>query len=106
MSGTRLTEFLQMVGLGSLGRIEQKVEDIKEYLPTLMTRIDQMCAEIRITGDHASVLSDHPDDEKFVWKTFRRKLNDAGYTSDVLREHEAAIFLRIRELAEWCLFDT
>lgn len=94
-----------MVGLGSLGRIERKVEDIKENLPSLMNKIDQMCAEFRILGDKASVLSDHTDDEKFVWKTFRRKLHEAGFTSKVLREHESALFLRIRELTECGLLD-
>ncbi|KAI4180603.1 MAG: hypothetical protein L6R41_007137 [Letrouitia leprolyta] len=72
----RLSEFLHMVGLGSLGRIEQKVEDIKGHLPNLMN------------------------------KTFRTKLNEAGFTSNVLREHESAIFLRIRELTQCGLLDT
>jgi ankyrin repeat protein len=102
----RLSEFLQMVGLGSLGRIEQKVEEIKGHLPNLMNKLDQMCAEFRIMGDKESLLSDHTDDEKFVWKTFRSKLNKAGFTINVLREHEAAIFLRIRELTECGLLDT
>ena len=102
----RLSEFLQMVGLGSLGRIEQKMEDIKGELPIVMSKLDQMCAEFRIMGDRESFLSDHTDDEKFVWKTFRSKLNQAGFTSNVLREHEAAIFLRIRELAQCGLLDT
>ena len=100
-----LSEFLQIVGLGSLGRIEQNVEDINEYLPNLMNKLDQMCAEFRIMGDKESLLSDHTDDEKFVWKTFRSKLNEAGFTSKVLREHEGAIFLRIRELTECGLLD-
>ena len=102
----RLSEFLQMVGLGSLGRIEQKIEDIKGDLPIVMSKLDQMCAEFRIMGDRESLLSDHTDDEKFVWKTFRSKLNEAGFTSNVLREHEAAIFLRIRELTKCGLLDT
>lgn len=102
----RLSEFLQLVGLGSLGRIEQKVEDLKENLPNLMSKIDQMCAEFRIMGDKESILSNHTNDEKFVWKTFRSKLNEAGFTSNVLREHEAAIFLRIRELTKCGLLDT
>ena len=101
----RLSEFLQMVGLGSLGRIEQKIEDIKGDLPIVMSKLDQMCAEFRIMGDRESLLSDHTDDEKFVWKTFRSKLNEAGFTSNVLREHEAAIFLRIRELTKCGLLD-
>ena len=102
----RLSEFLQMVGLGSLGRIEQKLEDIKGDLPMVMSKLDQMCAEFRIMGDRESLLSDHTNDEKFVWKTFRSKLNEAGFTSNVLREHEAAIFLRIRELTKCGLLDT
>ena len=102
----RLSEFLQMVGLGSLGRIEQKIEDIKGDLPIVMSKLDQMCAEFRIMGDRESFLSDHTDDEKIVWKTFRSKLNEAGFTSNVLREHEAAIFLRIRELTQCGLLDT
>ncbi|MCJ1273712.1 hypothetical protein MMC21_001505 [Puttea exsequens] len=101
----RLSEFLQMVGLGSLGRIEQKVEDIRGHLPNLMNKLDQMCAEFRIMGDKESLLSDHTDDEKYVWKTFRSKLHKAGFTSKVLREHEGDIFLRIRELTEYGLLD-
>ena len=102
----RLSEFLQMVGLSSLGRIEQKIEEMKGDLPILMSKLDQMCAEFRIMGDKESLLSDHIDDEKIVWKTFRSKLNEAGFTSNVLQEHEAAIFLRIRELTKCGLLDT
>lgn len=102
----RLSEFLQMVGLSSLGRIEQKIEDMKDELPILMSKLDRMCAEFRIVGDRESLLSDHTDDEKSVWKSFRSKLNEAGFTSNVLREHEAAIFLRIRELTKCGLLDT
>ena len=102
----RLSEFLQMVGLGSLGRIEQNIEDIKGDLPIVMSKLDQMCAEFRIMGDRESLLSDYTNDEKFVWKTFRRKLIEAGFTSKVLREHEAAIFLRIRELTKCGLLNT
>jgi ankyrin repeat protein len=101
----RLSEFLQTVGLGSLGRIEQKVKDIKDHLPNILGKLDQLYAEFRIMGDRESVLSDHPNDEKLVWKTFRSKLNNAGFTSQMLREHEAAIFLRIRELTGCGLLD-
>ena len=71
-----------------------------------MSKIDQMCAELRITGDRESLLSDHTDDEKFVWKAFRTKLNESGFNSNDLREHEAEIFLRIRELTECGLLDS
>ena len=37
---TRLSEFLQMLGLGSLGRIEQSIEDMKDGLPILMSKVD------------------------------------------------------------------
>ncbi|KAG8525660.1 uncharacterized protein KY384_000420 [Bacidia gigantensis] len=101
----QLSEFLHTVGLGSLGRIEQNVEDIKDFLPDLMIKIDQMFAEVRLTEDKESYLSDYTDDEKFVWKAFRSKLNKAGFTSRVLQEHESAIFLRIEELSECGLLD-
>jgi ankyrin repeat protein len=102
----RLSEFLHMIGLGAIGRVEKKLEDVKDLLPELMTKIDQMCAEVRIMGDKESLLSDHTDDDKLVWKTFRTKLNNAGFTSSVLREHEASLFLRVRELTECGLFDS
>lgn len=95
-----------MVGWSSLGRIEQKTEDIKGELPILMSKLDQMCAEFRIVGDRESLISDHTGDKKSVRKSFRSKLNEAGFTSNVLREHEAAIFLRIRELTKCGLLDT
>ena len=102
----KMSEFLHLIGLGALGRVEKKLEDVKDFLPQLMTKIDQMCAEVRIMGDKESLLSEHPDDEKSVWKTFRTRLNNAGFTSNVLREHEASLFLRIRELTECGLFDS
>jgi len=102
----RLSEFLHMIGLGAIGRVEKKLEDVKDFLPELMTKIDQMCAEVRIMGDKESLLSDHTDDDKLVWKTFRTKLINAGFTSSVLREHEASLFLRVRELTECGLFDS
>ncbi|OCT45772.1 hypothetical protein CLCR_01420 [Cladophialophora carrionii] len=101
----RLSEFLQTVGLGSLGRIEQKVELIKDQLPNIMSKLDQMCAEFRIVGDRESVLSDHTDDEKFVWKTFRRRLLHEGFTSQDLSLFGPEIFLRLRELSDCGLFE-
>ena len=95
-----LSEFLQMVGLGSLGRIERNVEDINERLPALMNKIDQMYAEFRIMGDKESIFSDHTNDDKLVWKTFRAKLREAGFASNVLREYESDILDRIEELAQ------
>ncbi|ETI24296.1 hypothetical protein G647_03665 [Cladophialophora carrionii CBS 160.54] len=101
----RLSELLQTVGLGSLGRIEQKVELIKDQLPNIMSKLDQMCAEFRIVGDRESVLSDHTDDEKFVWKTFRRRLLHEGFTSQDLSLFGPEIFLRLRELSDCGLFE-
>jgi ankyrin repeat protein len=102
----RLSEFLQTVGLGSLGRIENKVQAIKDHLPSIMNKLDQMCAEFRILGDRESVLSDHTDDEKFVWKTFRRRLLNEGFTSQDLTQFGPHIFLRLRELSGCGLLDT
>jgi hypothetical protein len=102
----RLFDFLQVIGLGTVGRVERKVDDVKAYLPELMAKLDQLCAEFRLMGDKESLLSDHPDDEKIVWKTFRTRLINAGFTSRVLIEREASLFLRIRELTKCGLVDS
>ena len=61
----QLSDLFQTIGISALGRIEQKVGDVKE---TVLDKLDQMCAEIRIMGDKESLLSEHPDDSKQVWK--------------------------------------
>jgi hypothetical protein len=102
----RMSEFLQIVWLGTVGRVEKKVDGVRDCPPQLMAKLDQMCAEVRIMGEKESLLSEHPGDEKFVWKEFRTRLISAGFTSRVLRKHEASLFLRIRELTQCGLLDS
>jgi ankyrin repeat protein len=100
---THLATYLQALGLGALGRIESHAEkNVEEILRAL----DRWGAELR-SGQHASsILSDHTDDEKEYWKTFRRKLIGEGFNSKVMETHEAAILERIHEMNSFGLLES
>ncbi|KAF1808211.1 hypothetical protein P152DRAFT_370813, partial [Eremomyces bilateralis CBS 781.70] len=58
-----------------------------------------MCAKrSRVGGNLSSILSDHSNDEKGVWKDLRSRLISEGIKSRSITENESAIVERIQEL--------
>ncbi|KAK5694655.1 hypothetical protein LTR97_009245 [Elasticomyces elasticus] len=82
-----ITACLETVGLGALSRIERGLET----LPQIKHTIDALAADIRAGRREASVLTTYDDDDKEVWRQFRRELIGEGtglLEEDALGEDE------------------
>jgi hypothetical protein len=85
-----ITAYLEAVGLGTLGRIERDLNAIPERI---QHTIDALAAEIRAGRREGSITTTYSDDEKDVWKQFRRELIGDG------EKHVASEGCCIRELS-------
>ncbi|WPG97269.1 Hypothetical protein R9X50_00004300 [Acrodontium crateriforme] len=100
-----LSAFLDTIGLGTLGRLENKVDFIRDVQFSILEAVDRAVAEARLKRNTASYLSDHSNDDKAVWKQLRRDLNKAGFKSSDLERHKVAICTKLKELQDYGLLD-
>ncbi|KAK0510375.1 hypothetical protein JMJ35_006807 [Cladonia borealis] len=99
---TVLSLTLNMASLGSLGRIEKQLGDLKEMKIAVHGSAARLIAESHSEG---SILSSYANDDKSVWKEFRRDLCRDGFSSSDLKRHRALIMAYIKELGDRGLFD-
>ncbi|KAK4542283.1 hypothetical protein LTR36_006936 [Oleoguttula mirabilis] len=93
---TTVTAYLEAVGLGALARIETGLE----VLPDIKRTVDALAADIRAGRREGSVMTTYEDDEKEVWKQFRRELIGDGMRSSFVHKHKPTIRRYLRGLAE------
>ena len=98
--------FLNMVSLGSVGRIEQQMSDAGGELQEIKLAIHGIAAHLISKGNNeGSVLTSYTNDDKSVWKEFRRELRRDGFASSGLKKHKTLIVAYIKELGDRGLFD-
>ncbi|KAK5683153.1 hypothetical protein LTS10_004684 [Elasticomyces elasticus] len=90
-----ITAYLETVGLGALSRIERGLET----LPQIKYTIDALAADIRAGRREASVLTTYDDDDKEVWRQFRRELIGEGMRSSTIHKYKPQIKDYLRTLA-------
>ncbi|KAK5759173.1 hypothetical protein LTS12_010782 [Elasticomyces elasticus] len=90
-----ITACLETVGLGALSRIERGLET----LPQIKHTIDALAADIRAGRREASVLTTYDDDDKEVWRQFRRELIGEGMRSSTIHKYKPQIKDYLRTLA-------
>ena len=94
---------LNMASLGSLGRIEKQMTgDLQEIKIAINGNAACLIAK---SNDEGSILTSYANDDKSVWKQFRRDLCRDGFSSSDLKRHRALIMAYIRELGDRGLFD-
>ena len=92
-----ISAYLDTVGVGALGRIERDVHCLPEQI---RRTIDDLAADIRAGLRESSVMTTYEDDEKHVWRQFRRELISDGIRSSAIHEYKPIIRRYLRELAE------
>lgn len=98
--------FLNMVSLGSVGRIEQQMTEAGGDLQEIKLAIHSIAAHlISNPNNEGSVLSSYTNDDKSVWKEFRRELRREGFASSDLKRNKTLIVAYIKELGDRGLFD-
>ncbi|SMQ46901.1 unnamed protein product [Zymoseptoria tritici ST99CH_3D7] len=92
-----LSAYLSAVGLSSLTRIEQ---DLHALPDRIQKTVDGLAAEIRAGRREGSVMTTYDDDEKDVWRQFRRELIGDGMRSSFVHRYKPQIRRYLRDLAD------
>ncbi|KAK3717818.1 hypothetical protein LTR37_005589 [Vermiconidia calcicola] len=95
-----LSTFLETLGLGGIGRVESKVDTIREQQDRILEAIDKFANDAALRQETASVMTDYTNDDKAVWKQLRRDLNLAGIKSSDIEKHKMMISNKLFELRQ------
>ena len=95
---SEMTLYLNLISLGSMGRVETTMEKAGDDLKKLKSAVNSIAATLSMT--EGSVLSSHTNDDRAVWKEFRGKLIRRGFKSSQLRKYEATIQSYLTELSD------
>ena len=99
--------FLNMVSMGTMGRVERQMNNTGGDLKEIKAAVNGITAHLMSSSNRheGSVLTAHADDDRAVWKEFRRELLEDGFSSSVIRKHKRLIKAYIEELGSRGLFD-
>ena len=99
--------FLNMVSMGTMGRVERQMNDTGGDLKEIKAAVNGITAHLMSSNNRheGSVLTAYADDDRAVWKEFRRELLGDGFSSSVIRKHKRLIKAYIEELGSRGLFD-
>ena len=101
-----LSLFVNMVSMGSIGRVEQKMEIAGGDIREIRIAVNGITAHLlSATNREGSVLTTYADDDKAVWKEFRKELIEEGFSSSIIRKHKRLIKAYIKELGDRGLLD-
>ena len=101
-----LSLFVNMVSMGSIGRVEQKMETAGGDIREIRIAVNGITAHLlSATNREGSVLTTYADDDKAVWKEFRKELIGEGFSSAIIRKHKRLIKAYIKELGDRGLLD-
>ncbi|KAM0803198.1 hypothetical protein BDR22DRAFT_897458 [Usnea florida] len=73
-----LSLFLNMVSMGSIGRVEKQMEKAGGDIEEIRIAVNGIRARLSLIGNRDSVLTTYEDDDKAVWEEFRKELYQEG----------------------------
>lgn len=99
--------FLNMVSLGTMGRVERQLNDAGGDLKEIKKSVNETVAEMmsKSKGPEGSIFTAYADDDQAVWREFRRELVQDGFSSSVITRHKKLIKSYIEELGSRGLLD-
>lgn len=99
--------YLNMVSMGTMGRVERQMNKAGGDLKEIKIAVNGITAHLMssVNRHEGSVLTAYADDDRAVWKEFRRELVEDGFSSSVIRKHKVLIRAYIEELGNRGLFD-
>ncbi len=83
---TSITVFLDTVQLHEASRMSATLDNHGGQLDVILDKVDVIAA--RMGQKAGSIMTTYDDDDKEVWKQFRRELVSEGFSSDVLQQHK------------------
>jgi hypothetical protein len=90
---TSLTLFLDTIQLHQSGKMATTLDNHGGQLDVILDKVDGIAA--RMAQKNGSIMTNYDDDDKEVWKQFRRELVAEGFSSDVLQQHMVSLCLLI-----------
>ncbi|CZT01032.1 uncharacterized protein RAG0_08861 [Rhynchosporium agropyri] len=100
-----LTLFLDTLQLNQSIKIIQVLDNQEGQLDTILDKVDGIAKRMAPPRRDGSVLTSYDDDDREVWKQFRRELILEGFSSDILQQHEDVLRAYIREIDQKGLLD-
>jgi hypothetical protein len=100
-STSALTLFLNLLSLGSQGKVESYMESQGDELRKMRKSLNWITASMQARAPKAgegSILTTYAGDDKAIWKDFRRELIKEGFSSDLLQRHMETIKEYVMEL--------
>ena len=104
---TCLSLFLNMISIGSIGRVDRQMKKAGGEIEEILIAVNGIRARARLSliSNRDSILTTYEDDDKAVWKEFRKELYQEGFSSAIIEKHKTLIKAYIRELADRGLLD-
>ena len=100
--------FLNMISVGSIGRVEQRMNEAGGELREIRLAVNGITAHLLSGTAHegtSTLFTTYAEDDKTVWKEFRRELLADGFTSQTINRYKQLIKAYIGELATRGLLD-
>ena len=83
---TCLSLFLSMVSMGSIGRVERQMEKAGGDIEEILIAVNAIRARQSLIRNRDSILTTYEDDDKAVWKEFRKELYQEGFPSAIIEK--------------------
>ena len=101
-----LTLFLNLLSIGTLGKIEVYMDSHGDDLRDIKQALHWVTASMQADSHgEKSILTSYTEDDKAIWKDFRRELIKEGFSSRLLDKHRKTIKRYVIELGERGVLD-
>jgi hypothetical protein len=98
---TALTIFLNLLSIGSQGKVEKYMDSHGGELRDIKSSLHCIMASMQASShEEKSILTSYAEDDKLIWKGFRRELIKEGFSSQLLYKHKKTIKDYVMELGE------
>ncbi|OBT66848.1 hypothetical protein VE03_04012 [Pseudogymnoascus sp. 23342-1-I1] len=93
---TNITALLDTIQLRESSRVATTLDNHGGQLDIILDKVDNIAS--RMGQRAASLMTTYENDDKEVWKSFRRELVQEGFSSDVLTRHKDVLRAYIRQI--------
>jgi hypothetical protein len=96
-----LNMFLNLLSIGSQGKVEKYMDSHGEELREIKHSLHWVTASMQAKShEEKSILTTYGEDDKAIWKAFRRELIEEGFSCQLLDKYRSTIKKYVMELGE------
>ncbi|TVY14039.1 hypothetical protein LARI1_G007596 [Lachnellula arida] len=94
-----LNLFLNLLSIGTQGKVEKYMDSHGEELRDIKHSLHWVTSSMQAKShEEKSILTTYGDDDKAIWKAFRRELIEEGFSGRLLDRHKSTIKNYVMEL--------